>query len=313
MTLPEGWGATYIKGLLIGLAELIPGISGGTVALITGIYTRLVTAIGHFDWVWLKSFKDLPKAQAFKQIADHADLYFLLVLGLGMLTTVLMASGLVHWLLENHKLLLWAFFFGLMVGATYLLIKQTKGVQYRHLLIALAGLILSLAVTQIQIYDPEPSFWLIMLSGGIAGCVWILPGLSGSFMLLILGMYEHFIKALAALDLSFLVPFGLGLALGLPAFSRLLSRLLNHYRTATLWFLIAFIVGSVHRLWPWQQVVSYYHTEAGGQLPLEVKPVLPATWQQFHSEDPMIWSAVLLMLAGGALIVLIERKWQRFI
>jgi len=161
------------------------------------------------------------------------------------------------------------------------------------------------------LYEAQPAFWFIILSGAIAGCVWILPGVSGSFMLLVLGMYSHLIDAIVYSNLKFLLLFGLGLGLGLPAFSRLLSRLLTHYKSVTLWFLISFTASSIHQLWPWQQVVSYYYDEVRGNIPLETRPILPGTWQNLHAEDPMLVAVIALMVAGVVVVFLIERRWQQ--
>ena len=304
------WLAIYLRGMAIGLAELIPGISGGTIALLTGIYPRMLGAISRIDWVWLRLLVKLPQTKAFKEAAEHVDAWFMVALVAGMVTVVFTAAGFVHWLLEEHKLLLWAFFFGLLLSAAYVLAKQTGWIKSPLVLISalVTGLVTSFGLSHLGLASIEPTSLVIILAGCIAGCVWILPGLSGSFVLLITGMYQHVIVAVTDRDISFLLLFAVGMAAGLPLFCRVLSKLLKQHRQATNWFLIAFILGSLHQIWPWQETLSYYYHPNGDTIVVSTKAILPSTWVQTTTEDPMIVSALLLMVLGAGLVLLMERR-----
>lgn len=305
------WLAIYLRGMAIGLAELIPGISGGTIALLAGIYPRMLGAISRIDLAWLRLLVKLPQTKAFKEAAERVDAWFMVALTAGMMTMVFTAADFVRWLLEEHKLLLWAFFFGLLLSAACVLAKQAGWIKNPFVLISVlvTGLIMGFGLPRLGLASIEPTPLVIILAGGIAGCVWILPGLSGSFVLLVMGMYQHVIVAVADRNIGFLLLFAAGMAAGLPLFCRGLSRLLERHRQATSWFLIAFIIGSLHQIWPWQETLSYYYRPDGDAIVVSTKAVLPSTWVQTTTEDPMTVSAILLMALGVGLVLLTERRW----
>lgn len=305
------WFAIYARGFVMGVVELIPGISGGTIALVVGIYSRLLTAIGQFNWDWLKLITGWEQGpHGIKQSFRHIDGGFLLLLMLGMGTAIFSLAGLIHYLLQKHGLLLWAFFFGLILGAGYTLVKKAGAPQKNDIAVILAGAVVGFSLSQLSFSGLEPEPWVLIIAGCVASCAWILPGISGSFLLLATGLYGHFIAAIATRDWAFLALFGLGAVLGLPVFSRMLSRLLQLHKHATLYFLIAFMLSSLYQLWPWQQSQSYYYAADGSAISLATKPLLPSAWQELTGEDPMVAMALGLMLIAVMLVMLTERKWK---
>lgn len=311
MSLIWQWFAIYMRGFAMGVVELIPGISGGTIALIVGIYSRLLTAIGRFNWAWLKLIAGWGQGQhGIKQVIQHIDGSFLLLLVLGMGTAIFSLAGLMHYLLQEYDLLLGAFFFGLILGVSYALAKQAGTPRKSDISVILAGVVVGFSLSQLSFSGLEPEPWVLVIAGGVASCAWILPGISGSFLLLATGLYGHFIAALATRDWAFMAFAGLGMVLGLPVFSRMLSRVLQLHKHSTLYFLLAFMVSSLYQLWPWQQSQSYYYAADGSAIPLATKPMLPSAWQQLTGEDPMVAMTLGLMLIALVLVMLTERKWK---
>lgn len=289
----------------MGVAELVPGVSGGTIALITGIYERLLAAIGGINLTWLRLIISFIQGKAsIRQVLEHIDAGFLIVLALGMGTSFLIFVELMSYLLHEHTVLLWAFFLGLLAGTAYMLSIQAGRVAKGDTVIILIGVVIGLSISRLSV-DITPNPWMIVAAGGIASCAWILPAISGSFILLALGLYQDVIEALVARDFAFLALFSTGVILGLPAFSRTLSRLLEQRRPQVSWFLIAFILSSLHQLWPWQQTSSYYDV-SGGQL--IGQPVLPSTYLELTGESPMLFGVLVLVSLGVAIVVILERK-----
>ena len=226
------WLAIFLKGFAIGVVELIPGISGGTIALITGIYSRLLKAILRFDVRWIQLIVGaLAGKNPIRQATGHIDAAFLACLLFGMGIALFSLSGLIRHLLETQTILINACFFGLIGGAGYTLIKQTGALTKDGLLVMAIGLIIGLSLLQLPVLgSTKPAIWLTILAGCAASCAWILPGISGSFILLSIGLYQHFITALSEGQMIFLSYFALGVALGLPVFSRILAGFLHQHQ-----------------------------------------------------------------------------------
>ncbi len=286
----------------MGVAELVPGVSGGTIAFITGIYLELVATIRGLDHQWML----LVLRGQWREAWLRGNLGFLAVLLAGMGVSVILLAALVQWLFTHHEIYLWSFFFGLIAASVVFVSKSVSPWTTARLLLALLGLTVGMILSQIGGMTPSDSLLLTMAAGAIAVCAWILPGISGSFMLLLLGQYQRVIKALAEFDLAFLAALAAGCGLGLLAFTRLLSWLLQHFFAATLALLCGVMAGSLQRLWPWQQTLSYYLDSDGGAVLLRGRPLSPWDFQELYGDDPMLLGAVLAALAGMAVVVFLD-------
>ena len=232
------------RGLLMGIAEVVPGVSGGTIAFITGIYDRLVGALASFG---PESFALVLRPAEF---ARHHSLAFLLSLALGMVLGILGFANLMTYLLEHYRPQVWGFFSGVIAMSVFVI----GSARDRRALLSWGplGLLLGFAFLFVPAAGASDSLWRLFVGGGVAICAWLLPAISGSFMLLVLGLYEEVIAAVADLDITTLAVFAAGCAFGLVLFTRLLRWTLIYHREVLLSVLVGFMLGSVLNLWPWQ-------------------------------------------------------------
>ncbi len=242
------WLATFLKGMAMGAADVVPGVSGGTVALITGIYTALIESIRAFD---LTFFHMLLKGQ-FQACWQKVNANFLLPLIAGIACSLFSLAKLITMALERYPTQLYAFFIGLILASAVVLLRDIK--QWRGALIAslLLGLAFMLGVAEMRPMEFTPSPIVLFGAGAIAICAMILPGISGSFLLLMMGLYPFVLTAVHELDIAKLAIFASGCALGLLSFVRLLSWLLARYHDLLMSFLIGVLFASLRVLWPWQ-------------------------------------------------------------
>jgi putative membrane protein len=236
-----------IKGLAMGAADVVPGVSGGTLAFILGIYERLLAAISHCDLTALQLLSR-GRITAFWQ---HIDGTFLCCLFSGILLSIFSLAGLISYMLEFRPIPLWALFFALIVTALPHLWRCVSWTPLRLVLCA-TGMVLAVLVGMLTPRELEPQSWMFFAAGAIAICAMILPGISGSFILLMSGMYAPVLLAVTQLQLGVLSLFMLGCIVGLLGFSRLLNWLLHHYHDASLALLIGVVIGALYRIWPWQ-------------------------------------------------------------
>ena len=263
----------YLKGMAMGAADVVPGVSGGTIAFITGIYERLLKAIKSFDLVALK----LLLSFRFVEFVAHTDFKFLLSILLGVATSVLSLAKLFKFLLEHYPVLTMSFFFGLILATVFVVGKQIKNWQALSIFNFVLGVSLAVMVAFLTPQGENANVFYLFLCGTIAICSMILPGVSGSFVLLIMGNYflvigvisnlSEQVKALdfAALYDSFLLllPFALGAIVGLLSFSRVLSWLFERYKTGTLAVWTGFILGSLSIIYPWKEAITESRMIAG--------------------------------------------------
>ena len=288
----------FLRGLAMGMADLVPGVSGGTVALISGIYPRLLAAIAACDG---ESLQLLRRGQ-WHQFWLHIDGAFLLPLLLGIGTAILGLAGVLKILLDNHALLVWSFFCGLVLASSLFLLRDELGeLTLKNLGFLVAGIALMLVVGLGPGMAFPHTLWGFFLAGMIGICAMILPGISGSFILVLLGMYSAVITAVVARDFAALLIFGLGCFTGLLAFSRLLVWVLDRARQATLSLLIGFLLGSLVILWPWQQATKTVAEPSGAIRILQTLPVSPAQYELLSGDSQ--WLACLLSTALGAALV----------
>ena len=240
-----GWFGLYIRGLAMGIAEVVPGVSGGTIAFVSGIYQELIDTIaGLRPASVLVLVRQGPRA--FWKVHN---LTFLLVLGGGMLTGILIFSQLIATWLSVARPVVWAFFFGVI--ACSIVVIGLPRERRRFLLLAPLGVLVGLGVAQLEPLAGSAGLWLYFVGGMIAVSAWLLPAISGSFMLLIMGLYEGVIGALTGFEWPILFSLAAGCAVGLLAFANLLSWLLQRYSESLLSLLTGFMAGSLLRLWPW--------------------------------------------------------------
>ncbi len=289
------WLLVYLKGIGMGAADVVPGVSGGTVAFITGIYTELVETIAQVD---LRAIK-LLFSDGFAAAWQHVNGNFIAVLLLGIVTSVLTLSQVIHHLLETQAILLAAFFMGLIIASSVVLMRGLG--RFDALLSAMFVLGIAAMLVLANISGPQLEMTPLTIFGGgaLAICAMILPGISGSFILLLLGLYVPVIAAIKSFDFSVLIIFAAGCVCGLLAFSRILSWLLMHYERVMMAFLGGVLVGSLAIIWPWQIEVM-----DGGTVATE--NVLPAVFQA-QVGAPQLGIALLCALAGLILVLLLER------
>jgi putative membrane protein len=277
------------RGLFMGLAEVVPGVSGGTIALITGIYPRLVAALASFG----------PRSVSLliqpRQFFAHHDLGFLLTLALGMGVGILLFARVMAYLLANYQPLVWAFFCGVILMSVVVIALQRE--REKLLLWLPGGLLCGLALMWLPVADQHGGGLLLFFGGAIAVCAWLLPAVSGSFMLLALGLYETVIAGIAELDFAVIFSVGAGCVVGLLLFAKLLAWVLARYTEQVLSFLTGFMLGSVVKLWPWQDV-SISHGWA--------RLVSPARFSELAGE-PCLIAAIVCGAFGACGLWLLSR------
>lgn len=296
------YGQLFLKGMAMGGADVVPGVSGGTLAFITGIYERLLEAISSFD----KDALQLALKFHWQALWKHIDGTFLLVLLSGILFSILTLAKVLHYLLDTYPIQLWSFFFGLVIIAAYVVAKEIAHWKGRVILAGLAGIAIAYTITIITPAQTPTDLWFVFLSGAIAICAMILPGISGSFILLILGKYEYILGALNERNLIVMATFAVGCIVGLLSFARLISWLLDRYYNTAIALLAGFMIGSLNKIWPWKEVVSTRTNSSGEEVPLITKNVLPKVYEQVTGQNPYIGQAILFMIIGVSVVLAID-------
>lgn len=296
----------YLKGMLMGAADLVPGVSGGTIALITGIYKELLESINSISLSNLK----LWKQQGLKSVWGKINGPFLIAVFGGILSSILLLSRLLEWLIENHPLVLWSFFFGLLIASIIYLFRAELSFSMLNVLYVCFGAVISFLVTQLNGGANQSSLWYLFLSGFIGISAMILPGLSGAYILVVMGVYQTVLSNVRiAQDLIFnfdqtqfintasiLGVFILGILVGIKVFAKFLSWLLNHYPQRSIAVLVGLMIGALHKVWPWQNTVADSVKETLAVLPHE------------YNGDPQILIVITWLLIGFGILFLIERS-----
>ncbi len=237
-----------LKGFLMGAANVVPGVSGGTMALITGIYKDIVDALNSvMEPATWKALRHGRFAEFWKCINGT----FLLWLCIGVLASVFSLAKVVTIALEKYPVHIWALFFGLIVASSFVMLRDIKGWGLREAVLLVVGVVLGLVVCNLSPARTPDAYWFLFLCGAISICTMILPGISGSFILVILSKYDYVMNAVAVLDIKALAVFGAGCVVGILAFSKFLHYLLDHYQKATMIVLLGFVLGSLVKVWPW--------------------------------------------------------------
>lgn len=261
----KGFILNALKGFGMGAANVVPGVSGGTVALITGIYSDIVDSLNSLTEpkTWSCFFKG-----KFREFWACVRGTFLLALGIGLIISVFSLAKAVSLGLENYPVLTWSFFFGLVLASAIVMFRGVKVWKLRDVLFAVCGVALGVAICTLSpnASATTDSLWYIFLCGAVSICAMILPGLSGSFIMILFGKYDYIMNAVAVLDWRVLAVFALGCVVGLLAFAKLLHWLLARWEKQTMLVLLGFVVGSLIKIWPWQDAVTGLPIAPGGQI-----------------------------------------------
>ena len=290
----KDYAVLVLKGMGMGAADVVPGVSGGTIAFIVGIYDELINSIKSIN---LESIKLLLKgkfAEFWKQI--NANFLFSILLGIGI--SVFSLAKIITWLLTDHPILVWSFFFGLVLASTWFVSKDIKEKNWKTALGFVAGTAIAFYITIATPAETSSSMWFVFLCGAIAICAMIMPGISGSFILVLLGKYFYIMDAIKHLDLKVILVFGVGAFFGITSFSRVLSYALNHFRNITLSVLTGFMLGSLNKVWPWKEAVETYVDSHGVTKTLTDTNILP---------NEYVGEAVVLMIVGFLLVYVLEK------
>ena len=295
------WLGIYLRGIAMGEADLAPGVSGGTIALITGIYTRLISAIANVGPRVMKLLLRGRVLEAWKAV----DGQFLLALAAGIATAVASLATILDWSLKHYPLPIWSAFSGLVLASAVSLINENyRQWSIREWSLFLVGIIIAMFVGLTQAVQLPITTWGIFIAGSVAVCAMILPGISGSFLLLLMGMYQPVISAIVEFEVSTLALFGLGCGAGLLVFSRLLQRLLLVAEQPTMATLFGFLAGSLIILWPWQVTVTSVLDRHGEMRAVQTLPVTPGHYAE-QVADPMLLPSILGFIVGIVVVRLL--------
>jgi putative membrane protein len=287
------------KGIAMGAADVVPGVSGGTIAFITGIYEELLSTISSVNFDSLKVLKN----KGLKGFWNHVNGNFLVALLLGVGVSIASLAKLITYLLKNHDILLWSFFFGLIISSIYLVGKTIKKWNLSKIISLLIGSAIAFYITILPPMENPDALWFVFLSGAIAICAMILPGISGSFILLLLGSYELVLSAIKDVKLSIIGVFGIGCVIGLLSFSKLLSWMFKKYHDLTIALLTGFLVGSLNKIWPWKLTTSFRINSHGEEVPFLQENILPFD----YNGEPQLLMAIVMAIIGLVLIIAMEK------
>lgn len=303
----------WCKGLAMGAADVVPGVSGGTIAFISGIYEELLQTIDGFK---LKLFQDI-KRNGFLPIWHSSNASFFLVLVFGIFTSVLTFAKIISGLLEAYPILVWSFFFGLIVASIWIIARQITLWRPLSVLTFLMGAVVSYGVTAVEPLGTTDSYWFLFIAGFLAIIAMILPGISGAFILLLLGAYEGVLQTLNNLRSGFVNGHGdlfwqsflkiiimvAGAIVGIKVFSGILNWMFKHHKNLTLALLTGFMVGSLNKIWPWKKVLTWHLNSQNKKVPLLEKSISPFAYE---GNNQLLWAAILAGI--GFLLILVLEK-----
>ncbi len=291
-----------LKGCAMGMADVVPGVSGGTIAFISGIYEELIESIRKIN---LEALRLLAKGRL-TSLWRHINGSFLCSVLLGIGISIFSLARLMTYLLTHHPIEIWSFFFGLIIASAALVAREVGHWNWRTGISLIAGIAVAWWITVASPAETPNDWWFIMLSGAIAICAMILPGISGAFILLLMGKYHYIIGAVGTLNIPILALFAIGAVAGIVAFSHLLSWLLKHWHDCTISVLMGFMIGSLNKVWPWKQTVETYMDSHGKLVPLIERNILPGHFEQLTGSEAHLWQAVVLCLIGFFVIYALE-------
>lgn len=302
-----------LKGIAMGAADVVPGVSGGTIAFISGIYQELIDSINGINLSLLKTLKK----EGIKATWKQANASFLVALLIGIGISILTFSKIITHLLETQPIMVWSFFFGLIIASVLLIWKQITSLKPVSILALIIGIILAYFITIIKPVSSPESYSYLFLSGFIAIIAMILPGISGAFILLLMGSYETVIGTinqfregltqmnteLISTSLMRLGAFAIGAIIGLKTFSKILHWMFDHHKNTTLALLIGFMIGSLNKVWPWKEVLETRINSHGKTVPFLEKSILPHNFEG----DAQVLLAIVLAVFGFLVIYGMEK------
>jgi len=297
-TLKDYAGIT-LRGIAMGAADVVPGVSGGTIAFITGIYEELLATLSGIRPSLFNVWKD----EGLKAAWNKANLNFLIALLLGIGIAVFSLAHLLDWLLINEPVLLWSFFFGLVLASVFFVGRQVSKWTAGAVIALIIGATVAWVITSLPPMTNEATNLFIFICGMVAICAMILPGISGSFILLILGAYEVIIKAVKEFDVTKILIFVAGCVVGILSFSHLLNWMFKKHKNITIALLTGFLLGSLQKLWPWQIKLQLLHVKSDGEEVHLMSNVLP---QDFTGE-PQLMMTIVCFVVGFGIIFALER------
>jgi putative membrane protein len=292
-----------LKGMAMGAADAVPGVSGGTIAFISGIYEELITSISQINFSLIKTFKN----KGFKAVWQQANGNFLLSLIVGVFISFVSFMKLAKYLLETEPILVWSFFFGLVLASILYVAKQIEKWNFLSFTLAITAAFLAYYITTLPSLANNDNPIFLFLSAAIAICAMILPGISGAFILVLLGAYKTLSTALDELNFKNIIIFILGAIIGLLSFSKLLKWLFSNHKSSTLAVLTGFIIGSLNKIWPWKETLSFRINSKGIEVPVIQESILPEKYTTLYQIDAQVQFAIVLMMIGFFSIILLEK------
>jgi len=285
----------------MGAADVVPGVSGGTIAFISGIYEELIDTLNNINFSLLKHLKQ----EGIKSTWEKANGSFLIALLSGVFVSVISLAKGVEWLLEHQPILLWSFFFGLVLASIIYVGKQIKTTpsDIKIFLAMTIGTVVAYLITTLNPAETSDTNLFLFFAGALAICAMILPGISGAFILVIIGAYSPVLEALNNRDIKTILIIGAGAVIGLLSFSKLLKWLFEKYHRLTLAVITGFMIGSLNKIWPWKETLTFRTNSKGVQVPLNEKSISPFNFDG----DPQLLQAITLMVFGILIILILEK------
>lgn len=289
-----------LKGIAMGAADVVPGVSGGTIAFISGIYEELLTSISNINFTLMKTLKNEGLKAAWKQL--NGNFLFFLFLGIGI--SIISLAKAIKWMLENEPILLWSFFFGLVLASIIYVGKQITKWNVGVVFSLILGAALAFYITTLTpMINDNSSPWFLFFAGAVAVCAMILPGISGAFILVLLGAYKPVLEAVNSRDVLTISLVAFGAIFGLLSFSRVLKWLFAKFKNLTLAVLTGFILGSLNKIWPWKETLTWRINSKGEEIPLNQISISPFNF----GEDPKLYWAIGFAVVGFAVILVLEK------
>jgi putative membrane protein len=293
--------------MAMGAADVVPGVSGGTIAFITGLLDPLLDGIRKIN----PSLFGIVRQQGIKAAFLHINGPFLVCVFGGILTSIFAFAKLISWLIVTHPIPVWSFFFGLILYSVIHMLKQVSQFTVARVVLFALGVLFAWGITVLNPIAIEANYLTFFFAGSIAICAMILPGISGSFILLLMGLYPAVLGAVKGFDIALLACFATGCVLGLLSFSHVLSALLRKFHDATLMFLIGLMLGTLGKIWPWKQVVSWRENSSGQQVPLLEKNLSPFDFQTITGDSHQLVAAIACAFLGIGLVWSLEHFGHR--
>lgn len=286
-----------LKGMAMGIAELVPGVSGGTIAFVTGIYEEFISSINNISFSTFKTLKNEGFAAFWKKLNGS----FLLALFGGMIVSMLSFSKLISWLLEFHPIPIWAFFFGLVLASVIFVAKAITKWNVVSIILFTLGTVVAFYITTLPPSANTDSLPFLFLSGALAICAMVLPGISGAFILVLLGSYKTILDAVNDKDFKIVITVALGVIFGILSFARVLKWMFENYKDATLAVLTGFILGSLNKIWPWKNILEVI--TVGKKEIIIDENISPFAFEG----DSQLTFAIVTALIGFSLIFILEK------